>query len=88
MTALVSVYNTHIMARLNVYVPDALAEAARRAGLNVSSLTQEAVRARLVAGSTDAWLATLRPALSSQTGHETVMAALDAVRDEAPTRHG
>ncbi len=30
------------MARVNVYVPDELAEKAKVAGLNVSSLTQEA----------------------------------------------
>ncbi len=32
------------MARLNVYVPDDLAAAARKAELNVSALTQQAIR--------------------------------------------
>jgi post-segregation antitoxin (ccd killing protein) len=77
-----------IMARVNVHVPDELMEAARRAGLNVSALTQEAIRSEVAAGSTDAWLASLAPALSPSTRHESVLAALDAGRAEAPTRHG
>ena len=35
------------MARVNVYLPDELASGARDAGLNVSALTQEAVRQAL-----------------------------------------
>jgi post-segregation antitoxin (ccd killing protein) len=76
------------MARINVYVPDDLAEAARRAGLNVSSLTQGAIRATLARDSTDAWLASLRPEPRHNATHESALSALDAVRDEAPTRHG
>lgn len=77
------------VARLNVYLPDDLAAAARRAGLNLSALTQDAVRRCLDAGSTDAWLATLRPSVSSHTvGHDLVLESLDAIRDEAATRHG
>jgi post-segregation antitoxin (ccd killing protein) len=76
------------MARINVHVPDGLAEAARRAGLNVSSLTQGAIRAMLARGSTDAWLASLRPEPPHNSTHESVLAALDAVRDEAPTGTG
>jgi post-segregation antitoxin (ccd killing protein) len=44
------------MARVNVYLPDDLAGAARGAGLNVSALTQDAVRRALAARRTDAWL--------------------------------
>ncbi|HUZ22123.1 MAG TPA: type II toxin-antitoxin system CcdA family antitoxin [Acidimicrobiales bacterium] len=76
------------MARLNVYVPDELAEEARRAGLNVSSLSQEAIRSALAARSTDDWLATLRPAPRHRATHESALAALDAAREEPPTRHG
>jgi post-segregation antitoxin (ccd killing protein) len=76
------------MARINVHVPDDLAEAARRAGLNVSSLTQGAIREMLARDSTDAWLASLRPAPPNKATHETALGALDTVRDEAPTRHG
>jgi post-segregation antitoxin (ccd killing protein) len=76
------------MARINVYVPDDLAEDARRAGLNVSSLTQAAIKATLSSQSTDAWLLTLRPAPRHTVTHEAVISALDSARDEAPTRHG
>ena len=76
------------MARINIYVPDELADEARRSGLNVSSLAQRAIRASLAAQSTDQWLRTLRPAPSHAATHEGAVRALDAVRDEAPTRHG
>jgi post-segregation antitoxin (ccd killing protein) len=76
------------MARINIYVPDELAEEAKRSGLNVSSLAQRAIRASLAAQSTDQWLRTLRPAPPHTSTHESVVHALDAVRDEAPTRHG
>jgi post-segregation antitoxin (ccd killing protein) len=69
-----------------VYLPDELAAAARKAGLNLSALTQDAVRHTLEAGTTDAWLATLRPP-SRQVGHDLALEALDATRDEATTRH-
>ncbi|MGO9558812.1 MAG: type II toxin-antitoxin system CcdA family antitoxin [Acidimicrobiales bacterium] len=76
------------MARINIYLPDDLAEAARRAGLNVSSISQGAIRNQLVQDSTDAWLATLRSVPAHKATHERAIEALDAVRDEAPTRHG
>ena len=82
-----SVYTMH-MARINIYVPDELAEEAKRSGLNVSSLAQRAIRASLAAQSTDQWLRTLRPAPPHTSTHESVVRALDAARDEAPTRHG
>ena len=47
------------MARLNVYVPDELAEAARAAELNVSAITQAAIRRALDADSVGAWLDSL-----------------------------
>ncbi len=77
-----------VMARLNVYLPNDLAAEAKRAGLNLSAVTQEAVRRSLAARSTDAWLATLEPAASRGVTHCRVLDALDAGRDEPPTRHG
>lgn len=77
-----------VVARLNVYLPDELAAEAREAGLNVSALTQEAIRRSLGARSTDAWLATLSPARPRPVEHDRVLDALDAVREEPPTRHG
>ena len=75
------------MPRVNVYLPDELAAAARAARLNLSSLTQEAIRRELAGRTTDAWLASLEPA-PSQVSHDDALAALDASRDEPATRHG
>ena len=76
------------MARMNVYLPNELADAARKAGLNVSSLTQAAIRATLAERSTDSWMTTLSPTPKHTATHQSVLEALDAVRDEASTRHG
>jgi post-segregation antitoxin (ccd killing protein) len=76
------------MSRINVYLPDDLAAAARHAGLNVSALTQAAIRTTLAQKSTDDWLNTLHPVPPHRATHEDVIVALDVVRDEASTRHG
>lgn len=47
------------MARINVYLPDEMAEVVKSANLNVSALTQNAIRIALAQGSTNNWLATL-----------------------------
>jgi post-segregation antitoxin (ccd killing protein) len=73
---------------LNVYLPDDLAAQAKAAGLNLSAVTQEAVRQRLAARSTDAWLTSLPHRSAEPVSHEAALAALDAAREEAPTRHG
>ncbi|MCY3850419.1 MAG: type II toxin-antitoxin system CcdA family antitoxin [Acidimicrobiaceae bacterium] len=44
------------MARVNVYLPDDLAAVARESGLNVSRLTQEALRRAIEARDLDLWL--------------------------------
>jgi post-segregation antitoxin (ccd killing protein) len=75
------------MPRVNIYLPDDLAAAVRAAGINLSSLTQEAIRRQLAGRTTDAWLATLDPA-PAQVSHDDALAALDAARDEPATRHG
>lgn len=77
-----------VVTRLNIYLPDALAAEAREAGLNLSAVTQDAVRRSLAARSTDAWLGTLEPAVPHRVTHDHVLDALDAERDEPPTRHG
>lgn len=71
------------MSRVNVYLPDDLAEAARAAGLNVSAIAQEALRDRLRATGTTAWLAGLPLLTEPGLTHEQVVAALDEVRDAA-----
>jgi post-segregation antitoxin (ccd killing protein) len=78
-----------VVTRLNVYLPDDLAARAKEAGLNLSAVTQEAVRQTLAARSTDAWLSSIAKAGSPvRVTHEQVLTALDDARDEAPTRHG
>jgi post-segregation antitoxin (ccd killing protein) len=69
------------MARLNVYLPDDVAEAAREAGLNVSALTRSAVTQALAKQATDRWLASL-PRTGNGPSHEDAMEALDAAREE------
>jgi post-segregation antitoxin (ccd killing protein) len=70
------------MARVNVYLPDALAERARSAGISISTITQEALRAALSASDTDRWLDRLEQLPSREVSHESVIRALDAARDE------
>lgn len=77
-----------VVTRLNVYLPDDLAAEAKKAGLNLSAVTQDAVRRSLAARSTDAWLAALEPAVSHRVTHDHALDALNAARDEPPTRHG
>lgn len=76
------------MARANVYLPDGLAEVAKEADLNLSAITQHAVRQVLAQQSTDAWLSALAPASPDAATHEHVLAALDAARDEPSSQHG
>jgi post-segregation antitoxin (ccd killing protein) len=76
------------VARLNVYLPDELAAEVKKAGLNLSAVTQDAVRRTLAERSTDAWLAAIAATASDQVvPHDRALGALDAARDEAPTRH-
>lgn len=78
-----------VVTRLNVYLPDKLAAEVKKAGLNLSAVTQEAVRRTLVERSTDTWLATVPTTASTErVPHDRALDALDAARNEAPTRHG
>lgn len=77
------------VARLNVYLPDDLAAEAKKAGVNVSAVAQKAVRRSLAARATNHWLDTLEKSSgSAQVSHDHAMKALDATRNEAPTRQG
>ena len=69
------------MARLNVYVPDDLAERARARGLNVSALTQAAIAAELENSATEAWLDGLE-SRSTCARHVDALEALDSAREE------
>jgi post-segregation antitoxin (ccd killing protein) len=70
------------MARINVYVPDELAQRARAAGLNVSGLTQQALHRALAPIETDRWLDRLETLPGADIPHERVIEALDAARAE------
>lgn len=70
------------MARVNVYVPDALAEEARAAGLNVSRLTQDALETALRAGHTESWLDSVAALGTTAVSHDEVLEAVaEAKRD-------
>jgi len=70
------------MARVNVYLPDDLADQAKNAGLSVSKLTQEAVRLALSAKRTGDWLNEVAALSPTGVGHEEVLAALEQAKDE------
>jgi post-segregation antitoxin (ccd killing protein) len=70
------------MARVNVYLPDELAERARAAGVNISGVTQDAIRSALAATNTDRWLERLALLPGTDVPHEHVITALDQARDE------
>lgn len=74
------------MARVNVYLPDDLADEARAAGLNVSGLTQGALREALAGKHTDRWLKRLERLPAVDVAHEAVLAALDQAREELGAR--
>jgi post-segregation antitoxin (ccd killing protein) len=70
------------MARVNVYLPDDLAERARAAGVNISRVTQDAIRTALAVMDTDRWLDHLDKLSSTNVPHERVIDAVYAARDE------
>lgn len=76
-----SVYSV-CMARVNVYLPDELAERARAAGVSVSAVTQDALRSALAVVDTDHWLDHLEQMPRTEVPHDHVIRALDDARDE------
>jgi post-segregation antitoxin (ccd killing protein) len=70
------------MARVNVYLPDELAGEAKEAGINISALTQDAIRAALGAAHIDRWLEGVGRLKPTGITHKDVVAAVDAARDE------
>lgn len=73
------------MARVNVYLSDDLAAAARAARLNVSSITQEALKAALAERDTNEWLDSLARMSPTAVTHAEVLGAVHAARDEMGT---
>jgi post-segregation antitoxin (ccd killing protein) len=76
------------MARVNVYLPDDLAAAVRKAGLNVSGIAQEALTAALAARDTDRWLDSIAALRPTAVTHAQVLEALHAARDELESSAG
>jgi post-segregation antitoxin (ccd killing protein) len=70
------------IARVNVYLPDDLAQRARAAGLNISGVAQEALRAALMRPEVDSWLDRLEAQPRADIPHGRVIDALDAAREE------
>jgi len=70
------------MARVNVYLPDDLAAEVKAAGLNVSNLTQQALRRALATNEVDRWLAGAAAMRPLGIRHETVLEAVAGARDE------
>ena len=74
------------MARVNVYLPNELARAARAAGLNISKVTQEALSNNLAQSATDGWLDRLADLPRAAISHERVIEAIDEARAELGDR--
>ena len=70
------------MARVNIYLPNDLAEEARAAGLNISGITQEALRAELAAHRVAAWVEAVSRLPATGVTHEEILAALDEAHAE------
>lgn len=70
------------MARVNVYLPDDLAAEAKAAGLNVSNLTQEALRSALAASRVDDWLDDVSAMRPLGISHRAVSEAVAAAKDD------
>lgn len=70
------------MSRVNVYLPDELADEAKKAGLNISSLTQEAIRSSLAAQDLAHWQRRVAKLDSPGVSHHKVIDAVRAAKDE------
>ena len=69
-------------ARVNVYLPDDLAERARAAGVNISGITQEALRSALEALDAERWLDRVDRLPRTEVAHARVLGAINDARDE------
>jgi hypothetical protein len=70
------------MARVNVYLPDDLAQEARAAGLNISKVAQQALSATLAHSETNRWLDRLGRMPRTEIPHSSVIEAIDEGRAE------
>jgi hypothetical protein len=70
------------MARVNVYLPDDLADEVKAADINVSAVSQAALREVLAARRVDAWLDDVGRLPPIDVPHDVVLAAVAAAKDE------
>ena len=75
------VYPIH-MARINVYLPDGLAEEVSKADLNVSKLAQEALRSALMVSKANRWLDDVAALGPTGVDHDAVIEAVIAAKHE------
>jgi len=73
------------MARINVYLPDELARDWRTVGINVSRLTQNALRRELARWRSDMWLRRVAVQRMEAVSHQD---ALGALLEDAATGGG
>jgi post-segregation antitoxin (ccd killing protein) len=66
------------MARVNVYLPDELAREWRAAGMNLSQITQVAVRRELARRRSDMWLRRVAVQRVRDVSHREALGALRA----------
>lgn len=74
------------MSRVNVYLPDDLAAQAKAAGLNVSRLTQDALRQALAARRVDNWLDDVASMSPLDVSHDQVLEAVSGAKDDLEHR--
>jgi len=70
------------MARVNIYLPDELADEVRDSGLNVSAIAREALQAALAARRASDWLDDILRLRPTGITHEQVMTSLREARAE------
>jgi post-segregation antitoxin (ccd killing protein) len=68
--------------RQQVYLPDDLADMGKKAGLNISSLTQEAIRSSLATQSLNRWLQRVAELDSPGVSHRKVIDAVTSAKDD------
>lgn len=70
------------MARVNVYLPDDLAEQARQLGLNISRIARHGVEHALELSRADRWLEELGDLPATGVTHEQVLRSVSEAKEE------
>lgn len=70
------------MARVNVYLPDDLASEAKSKGLNISKLTQEALKRAIDSDKMAAWMEQVRSDPPIEVDPDILRAAIAGAKDD------